>query len=214
MHKTPRQGVGAGRIGRPKSNKTHEIEETYAGYIIRPRGGAPLSIVIPQMIAGFLGSIFAMLSLFSLMLPSNVAVTDVLAIKIAAALVMAVLGGLLLWYATRGTAVQVHVDKRMEEVREVITNRTGRNTIIANYGFDAIGGVHLDRSKSCDGQAVLVMRRRNSSVTVPVTAGSEEDLIELRDRMGRDLLLSGTREHRRNDLRMQAQNSTKMPLVA
>ena len=58
------------------------------------------------------------------------------------------------------------------------------------------------------------MRRRNSSVTVPVTAGSEEDLIELRDRMGRDLLLSGTREHRRNDLRMQAQNSTKMPLVA
>jgi hypothetical protein len=166
------------------------------------------------MIAGFLGSIFAMLSLFSLMLPSNVAVTDVLAIKIAAALVMAVLGGLLLWYATRGTAVQVHVDKRMEEVREVITNRTGRNTIIANYGFDAIGGVHLDRSKSCDGQAVLVMRRRNSSVTVPVTAGSEEDLIELRDRMGRDLLLSGTREHRRNDLRMQAQNSTKMPLVA
>ena len=158
MHKTPGQGVGAGRIGRPKSNKTHEIEETYAGYIIRPRGGAPLSIVIPQMIAGFLGSIFAMLSLFSLMLPSNVAVTDVLAIKIAAALVMAVLGGLLLWYATRGTAVQVHVDKRMEEVREVITNRTGAQYYHCELRFRcdrccAFGPIKVLRWSGCFGHA-------------------------------------------------------------
>ncbi len=98
-----------------------------------------------------------------------------------------------MWFASRGTKLEVQIDTAQGEVREIVRNRAGRPSLLGSYGFDAIGGVFIDRINGQDrlpmGHAVLVLRYLNTAQTMPVAAGREDDLAPLRDRLGRDLMV-------------------------
>ena len=100
----------------------------------------------------------------------------------------AALGLAMIWNARRGTQVQVEVDTSNGEVRAVYRSRTGASTVLACYGFDCVGGVFIDRPAGAP--ATLVLRYRNTARALFVTAGAEPDLVRLRDRMARDLIVA------------------------
>lgn len=174
----------------------YSVDETYWGYIIRSTDGAPIATVATQVVAGFLGLIFLLAAVGITLFPSAVA-GDAWIMRLGIGAFFLGDSSLCFWYSCRGSQVELQVDTRRGEVREVVRNRAGRSTLLAHYGFDAIGGVHLERDKSQNGEARLVMRYRNSAQTVPVAPGQETALVSLRDRLGRDLLTASDGMERR-----------------
>ena len=93
----------------------------------------------------------------------------------------------LLWFASRGSVAEVHVDTKDREIREVVPNRVGKPSIVGVYAFDAIGGVFLEVLENTD-QLQLVLRYRDTDLHISVALGTEAQLTPLRDRVARDLL--------------------------
>jgi hypothetical protein len=164
------------------------IEEKYWGYVIRPTTGPGLFLVAQQLIATFLGATSVAAALGLLLVPDLLTGGVDFAIRAGAAVVFAGVAALLLWYASRGTQSELQVDNSQGEVREVVRNRTGRSALVGRYGYDAIGGVFIER---VDARGTLVLRYRNTAQTLFVASGPIEQLERLRDRLGQDLMLSG-----------------------
>jgi len=177
---------------------TYSLDETYWGYIIRANEPVAPGVTMAQWLAWLFGVSFVVAALGLWVLPQALMSGDGLGLKIGASSVMAGLAALLLWFASRGAEAELQIDTSLGEIREVMRNRAGRPTLLARYGFDSIGGVHVDRSGS---RARLVMRYGNTAQMVPVCSGSEEDLSVLRNRLGRDVVLSATRGSGRAALR-------------
>jgi len=59
--------------------------------------------------------------------------------------------------------------------------------VLGVYGFDAIGGVFIDRREGA--MSELVLRYRNTPQTLHVARGHVLTLERLRDRLGQDLML-------------------------
>ena len=173
------------RLARPS---TFEVEDTYWGYIVRSTRGPSLGVMLSQAGSFFFGACFLTAAAGILLLPSVMFDGDSGAFRIGAATLLASVAAYLLWFASRGTQPEIHVDNSVGEIREVICNRAGRPTTLAVYGFDAIGGVFLDYNEST-GLSNLVLRYRNTVQSVPVAEGQEAQLIGLRDRLGHDLMV-------------------------
>lgn len=169
---------------------TCSLDETYWGYIIRAHEPVSPGVIVAQWLAWLFGVSFAVAALGLWVLPQALLSGDGLGLKIGASSLLAGLAALLLWFASRGAEVELQIDTSLGEIREVMRNRAGRPTLLARYGFDSIGGVHVDRSGP---RARLVMRYGNTAQMVPVCSGPEEDLGVLRNRLGRDVVLNGTR---------------------
>ncbi|WP_386681369.1 hypothetical protein [Loktanella sp. R86503] len=159
------------------------IQEAYWGYRIIPEGAPPLRLVAMQA-AAMLGGAALIAGSVALMFMSRS--TDFMFMVPAILLLMA-LGTSLMWFASRGTMINIEVDAMAGEVREVVRNRTGGLSVISRYGFDCVGSVFIQRPAA--GPATLMLRYRNTARTLAVASGSEADLARLRDRMGRDLIV-------------------------
>jgi len=100
----------------------------------------------------------------------------------------------LLWSASRGIDPKWQIDTTRGELRKVLRNKAGRPTVLAHYGFDAIGGVVMGRAtlhgRLHNGHAFLVLRLGNSSRLLPLIVGPETLLAPLHDRLGRDLIVA------------------------
>ncbi len=173
------------RLARPSS---FEVEDTYWGYIVRSGRGPSLSVVVSQVVAFFFGACFLTAGFGILLVPAMMFDGNVGAVRIGAATLFAAVAIYLLWFASRGTRGEIHVDNSVGEIREVICNRAGKPTTVACYGFDTIGGVFLDYNEET-GKSNLVLRYRNTVQTVPVAEGTEAQLLGLRDRLGHDLMV-------------------------
>lgn len=169
---------------------TYSLDETYWGYIIRAREPLRPGVLVAQWVSWLFGAAFAVAALGLWVLPQAMLTGEGIGLKIGASTVMAGAAMLLFWYSSRGTEAELQIDTSLGEIREVTRNRAGRPTLLARYGFDSIGGVHVDRSGS---RPRLVMRYGNTAQMVPVCAGSEEDLALLRNRLGRDVVLNAPR---------------------
>ncbi|MEJ6402311.1 hypothetical protein [Yoonia sp. 2307UL14-13] len=167
---------------------TFEVEDTYWGYIVRSKRGPSLGVIVSQAVSYFLGACFLTACFGILMLPTMMFDGDLGVMRIGAATLMGAVAAYLLWFASRGTRAELHVDNSIGEIREVIRNRAGRPTTVGCYGFDSIGGVFMDNDEET-GLSTLVLRYRNTVQTVPVAEGSEAQLISLRDRLGNDLMV-------------------------
>ena len=178
---------------------TFSLDETYWGYIIRAEEPVPAGVTVAQWLSWILGASFAIAALGLWVLPQAMLSGDSLGLKIGASTVMAGFAILLLWFSSRGTEAELQIDTSLGEIREVTRNRAGRSTLLARYGFDSIGGVHVDRSGP---RPRLVMRYGNTAQVVPVCAGSEDELSLLRNRLGRDVVLNAPRRVERTELRM------------
>lgn len=163
------------------------VDETYWGYIVRKTTRPTSFTIIMQALSMFLGASFAAAALGLLLAPASVTGSD-FTMRAVAAVLFGAVSAYLLWFASRGSQSEIQVDTSLGEVREVVRNRAGRPSLIGRYGFDAIGGVFLERSSHRGGTAQLVLRYRNTSQTLPVAEADEDDLLALRDRLGRDLM--------------------------
>ena len=165
------------------------IDETYWGYVVRGTEDVPMRVQIAQGMAWFTGIGFAIAALGMWAIPMTQFQGEVLPMKLGATIVMVGFAAYLLWFASRGTHSELQFDTRLGEVREIVRNQAGRPTLIGRYGFDAIGGVHIDRSATRHGQACLVLRQGNTAQFIPVAWAQERQLLGLRDRLGMDLMI-------------------------
>jgi len=163
------------------------IDETYWGYVVRPQGRPRLIIQVQQYAATLIGAGFLAGAIGMLLVPQLASDTIDLAMRAGAATIFASIAAFCLWFATRGSETELQIDNNRGEVREVIRNRAGNSTLLGTYGFDAIGGVFIDRSGGKT--AELVLRYRNTNQTLPVARGHALTLESLRDRLGQDLML-------------------------
>ncbi len=165
------------------------VTETYWGYRVEGLR-APLWLVGVQGLCWIVGVVLTVVALGLWAVPGAGGAASLVAFKLGASVPMLGVAALLLWHSSRGTRMGVEVDLRLGEVREVLSNRAGRTTVLARYGFDAIGGVHLVRG---NGTSTLVLRYRNTAQVLRVAVGYEAELAGLRDRLGRDLMVGRRR---------------------
>ena len=163
------------------------IAETYWGYIIQARSAPPVAVILLQVLAWALGLSLAVAAAGVWVLPQTADAVELLPLRAGASLIFGAFAALLLWFASRGTEAELQVDTAQGELREIVRNRAGRPTLLGRYGFDAIGGVFIDRKAG--GRALLVLRYQNTAQILQVADGPEGALIGLRDRLGRDLML-------------------------
>jgi len=167
-----------------------EIDETYWGYIIRSKDGPGLSIVLLQGLAMFFGACMLAVAAGLMIVPQMMTGSLDLTMRGMAAVFFTAAAVFLLWFGTRGVETELQIDNTLGEVREVLRNRSGKSTLVGRYGFDAIGGVFLDRNAGrLKGEAALMLRYRNTTQVLPVARGSVAALEALRNRLGQDMIL-------------------------
>lgn len=169
------------RRDRPVATMT----ETYWGYRI-DGGQAPVWLIGLQGLCWVAGVILGIAAIGIWALPGA---NGLVGFKLGASIPLGAVAALLLWHSSTGTVMGVEVDMRMGEVREVLSNRAGRTTVLARWGFDAIGGVDIDTVAGQKGVAELVLRYRDAPQVLRVAKGPERALVGLRDRLGRDLMV-------------------------
>lgn len=188
-------------------SSTFSVKEMYWGYVVRSSRGAGIEILIAQVVAMIAGACLMSVAIAIWLVPVAVEGPDVWAMRIGGSVISASIAALLLWYASRGTKTEIHVDNSLGEVREVIRNRTGRTTVAGRYGFDSIGGVFLDRQSGRHDEATLVLRYQNTAQTVYVAQGSQDVLRDLCHRMGRDLMVERPAGYREAAAQVRAVNA-------
>lgn len=171
----------------------YAIDETYWGYIIRAKQAPPSSLVLGQAMAWFAGIAFIVAAIGLWVLPLSISNPEIVPLKLGVSVLFFGFAGMLMWFASRGTEAELQIDTSLGEVREIMRNRTGKPTLIGRYGFDAVGGVYIDRQAHARGlpmgHGCLMLRYRNTAQTLPIVAGAETQLRKLRDRLGRDLMV-------------------------
>lgn len=166
---------------------TFTVEDRFWGYAILSGTTLPFGVAFGQAVSFFFGVVFAIAALGILLLPALFFDGGFSAMRVGSAALFGAMAAYLLWFASRGTQTEVHVDKSARQIREVVVNRAGKPTPVATYAFNEIGGVFVEKG---DDTALdqLILRYRNTSQVVCVAEGSEAQLVGLRDRLGRDLL--------------------------
>lgn len=185
---------GESAFPRPAMPSKYSIDETYWGYVVRSTEPAPVYLLLAQAAAWLVGIAFLIATLALWLMPNSMTNDAVLGMKFGASVVTIALATFCLWFASRGTDSEIQIDTRLGEVREVVRNRTGRSTLLGRYGFDAIGSVFIDvganRARTDTSQGDLVLRYRNTPQTLFVASGPMSGLGPLRDRIGRDLMVT------------------------
>jgi len=174
----------AGEIAR---TEPFEIEDVFWGYKVRSGSGAPFSVVVGQAVCFFFGVSLVTATFGVLVLPTLFFDGGAGIMRVGGATMMGAVGFYLLWFASRGTLAQVHVDTRQNEIHEVVCNRSGKPTTVATYAFDDISGIFLEVDEGT-GQVQLLLGYGDTSQTIAVASGTEAQLLPLRDRLARDLL--------------------------
>lgn len=189
--------TSAGAVAASSAPLPYEVEETYWGYIVRSNDKGSTGVVLMQGTSWFLGVGFLVAALGMWLAPGAVMADDLVGFRIGLTAIMAAIGAFLLWFSSRGSLAEVQIDTARGEVREMVRNRAGKPSLLGRYGFDAIGGVHLERAGIQAGQrsdlqaghAELVLRYRNTAQKLHVVSAPESLLVPLRDRMGHDLMV-------------------------
>jgi len=174
----------AGEMAKPS---TFSVEDTYWGYMVRSGRGPSIGVAAGQALSFFFGVCLLTSALGILILPTLFFDGELGAMRIGSAALFGAMAAYLLWFASRGTRAEVHVDTSLGEIREVICNRAGRPTTVGAYSFDAIGGVYLEEHPT-RGLSQIVLRYQNTQHDVSVAEGTEAQLLPLRDRLAHDLL--------------------------
>lgn len=166
---------------------TFEVDDVFWGYKIRSGRGAPFSVMLGQAVSFFFGVCLLTAALGILVLPTLFFDGGLGLVRIGAIVLLGAGAAYFLWFASRGTQTEVHVDRSIEEIREVISNRAGSPTVVGVYDFNAIGGVFIEENGD-HGLSQLLLRYRNTDQVVVVAEGTTAQLIPLRDQLASDLL--------------------------
>jgi len=172
-----------------KNNKpATKVNETYWGYIVRCDTCDRTLALVFQWGAAIVGGVLVLASLGFWALPGSILSPELVSFKMAMVSLFGVFGVTLVWYASHGTKYEIQVDLAKLEIREALRNTKGVARVQARIPFGKIGSVFIDRTQKENGKVRLVMRLGNSAQVIEVAQDREENLTELRDRLGRDLL--------------------------
>jgi hypothetical protein len=174
----------ASRKGRAPSFR---VEDTYWGYIIHSDKGRAVGYAVAQSVSFLLGVAFLTFALGIVALSPLVFGAALSPVRIGAAVLFGAAAAYLLWFASRGTQTEVHIDTSTRELREVICNRAGRPTTVGTHDFGTITGVFLDGPDHGE-IAMLVVQDRDSDYSICLAQAPQGQLLALRDRVARDLL--------------------------
>ncbi|MCA1776136.1 MAG: hypothetical protein LC676_11150 [Loktanella sp.] len=164
------------------------VNETFWGYVVRAEGRPSPVVLVTQALSMLIAAAMIVVAFGLWLSPASFVESSDLVFRGVASVTLVATAAVLLWHASRGTKVELQVDLNMAEVREVVNNRAGRATLLGRHGFDAIGGVFIDRSRG-RGASTLCLRYRNTSQMLFVASGDDADLEGLCGRLGRDLVL-------------------------
>lgn len=164
-----------------------QIEEVFWGYKVRSGQGVPFSVLAGQALCFFFGVCLLTATFGVLVLPTLFFDGGAGVMRIGAAVLMGMTATYLLWFASRGTVAEVHIDRTDGEVREVVNHRVGRPTTVGVYAFDEISGVFLEETEDPD-RLQLALRYRDTEQSVVMAMGTEAQLTSLRDRVAHDLV--------------------------
>ncbi|SFR41737.1 hypothetical protein SAMN04488005_1685 [Yoonia tamlensis] len=170
-------------------NTQFSVEDTFWGYQIRSGTSPALGVILAQSASYFFGACLMISAVSITIVPLLFTGEGVGTMRIVASVLLGAAAFYLLWFASRGSQTEIHVDTSVGEIRQVISNRAGRPTTVGAYGFDTIGGVHI-----IDGHgpmSLLVLQYRDTDQQISVAEGLEAQLIALRDRLARDLMVGG-----------------------
>ncbi len=160
------------------------VTETWWGYVIRNEreisGGRRLLTIL----AGLLAVAFAVSGVALWMAPTSLLSGDVLLMKAGGSSLMALIAALFARLATEDPVVEIQVDCRRAELREVSRRAGDRTRLLGCYRFEEIGGLFFDRS----GSGRLVARYRNTAHLITIAEGGGRALERIRDRLGRDVM--------------------------
>ena len=164
-----------------------QIDGVFWGYKVLSGQGAPIALVLGQALSFFFGVCLLTATFGVLVLPTLFFDGGAGVMRVGAAVFMGMTATYLLWFASRGTIPEVHVDITDAQIREVVRHRVGKPTTVGVYAFDEISGVFLEETENPD-SLQLVLRYRNTDQSVAMAAGTEAQLSPLRDRVARDLV--------------------------
>ena len=174
-----------------ESARGYEVDETYWGYIIRSTERPSALIGLLQGVSFLFGLALLIATMGLWIVPGSITGGAAVAMKFGMTVFTGGASIFCLWFASRGTLSEVHIDTRLAEVREVVRNKAGRASLIGRYGFDAINEVAIDtpdeenRAAAC----ALVLRQRGTHRILQIARGNFSALSELQDRLGGDLML-------------------------
>lgn len=167
---------------------TFAVEDIFWGYKIQSGVRPSIAVTLGQALSFFFGVCFAIAALGIILLPTLFFDGDFSAMRVGSAALFGAAAAYLLWFASRGTRPEAHVDLSFSEIREVITNRTGKTSTVGRYPFDGISGVFVEQSDESD-LSQLVIRCSHTAQTVLIATGTDAQLTPLRNRLAHDILL-------------------------
>ena len=168
------------------------MRETHWGYIITGAEAEKMRVRALQIAAMAVGAAFMTCAVALWVFPSA-ATAHGFEFHLGLSCAFVALGFFLVRFATRGTLVEIEVDLKAKELREVVRNRTGRPSLLGKWSFDSFGGLFIDRSKLSIDQAALMLRYRDTATVVEIASGPLSVIEPLRDRIGRDVFAAHIR---------------------
>lgn len=160
------------------------VEEAYWGYAVRPADAGSWPLRLAQGLAWLGGIGLVVLAAGLLMGPAVDPALDAMRQGLGA--VAAAAAALLLWFASRGSVVELQVDLARGELREAVRNRAGHPTVLGRHGLDAVAALEMDRGPGRS--ATLSLRLQGSDRRIPVASGPVADLGALLRRLQADIL--------------------------
>ena len=180
------QGHFAGRDGTPAP--VFRIDKTFWGYVVRSTGGPPMLLQVAQGAVLACGATLAAAALV-LVAPSAEAAQGLDPTRAGLAMVLTSMALLLIWFATRGGLIELHVDLLRGELRELVRHRVGRSTLVGRHGFDSGANLLVDRSGPPDAPCALILRLRGEEGGLCIAQGPQDAILELRRRLDPELRL-------------------------
>lgn len=160
------------------------VTETWWGYVIRNEREISAGRRLLTIVSGFIAIAFALSSVALWLAPATVLSGDIIVMKAGGSSLMALLALLFAWLATEDPVVEIQVDCRRAELREVVRRAGDETRLLGRYGFEEIGGIFFDRA----GPGRLVARYRNTPHLITIAEGGGPALHRIRDRLGRDVM--------------------------
>lgn len=188
MNALSKELLFADAVGVPVAGGGYMLNETYWGYVIRAADDTVSPLGARQAVAGLCGAVSALFALVIWAGPAAMLSVNVPEMRIALSVFFLGLALMLVRYATRGDNVELEIDTKAGELREVVRNRAGRPSLLGRWDFSEFGGVFVDRSSGDLTDMGLMLRYRNTSTVIEVARGPLARVESLRDRIGRDLL--------------------------
>ncbi len=164
------------------------VDDTYWGCIIRSYTGTRSFNNILRGGCGFVGLTLVFVALGFWILPGSLLTSDVAVMKFLSSASLCISGLLFLWFASQETRREVHVDRARHEVREALRNSRGNAFMLRRYSFDDISSVFIERPTYKGGPSRLLLRYRNTSQVITIAVADDSKLVDLRDRLAKDIL--------------------------